>query len=460
MIDDPTRPRLHLTVRSGWINDPHGLTFHDGLYHVFAQHVPGVPPRWAPGISWAHLTSPDLLAWTELPVALVPGDGDGGVWSGSVVAPEGEPATLFYTSVDLDALDVGVARVARPSDGSWTSWTKGETVAALPADVPATTYRDPCLVRDGDAWWMLLGAGLADGTATAVVHRSDDLRTWKYHGLLATRHTSVTEPLWTGEAWECPQLFPLGDRWVLVVSVWDREHGPRDEVYAVGTFMDGAFTAQSWGRWAYGPCYYAGSGFVDRDGRRGMVHWMRDVVDPAGEWAGAISLPHLLRLEGDRVVAEPHPDLAARRGAAVVVGAGAGLAPGGAEGTGGGTEPVRIGAVCDIDWTMADASTAAELLVTDPDGAEVLRLTVADGTLTATVVDVAVVAGAAASTAGAAPGTWTMPLLDGRLRVVLDGPVCEVFTSVGVLGVPVRATSSDVLLTATGDATAVAHPLT
>jgi len=71
-----------------------------------------------------------------------------------------------------------------------------------------------------------------------------------------------------------------------------------------------------------------------------------------------------------------------------------------------------------------------------------------------------VVAGAAASTAGAAPGTWTMPLLDGRLRVVLDGPVCEAFTSAGVLGVPVRATSSDVLLTATGDATAVAHPLT
>ncbi|HWS57558.1 MAG TPA: glycoside hydrolase family 32 protein [Actinotalea sp.] len=426
MTTDPTRPRLHLTVQTGWINDPHGLTFHGGEYHLFVQHLPG-PAQWAPGVHWGHLTSPDLLEWTERPVALAPGDGDGGVWSGSVAAPDGEPATLFYTSVDLEALDVGVARIARPADESWTTWAKGERVAALPADVPATTYRDPYVLRDGDQWWLVLGAGLADGTATALVHRSTDLRTWMYHGLLATRHTSLTDPLWTGEAWECPQLFPLGDRWVLTVSVWDRAVGPRDEAYAVGTFTDGVFTAESWGRFAYG-AYYAGSAFVDREGRRSMVHWLRDVADPAGTWAGAISLPQVLRLEGDRLVAAPHPALAARRRPGPVPVDGAG---------------VSLEALWDLEWTLGAPGATAALHVAAPDGAGLVRLTAAGGTLTAV----------------AGEQSWTMPLLDADLRVVFDGPVCEVFTSAGVLAVPLRSTSAAVRLTASGDGTMTAYLL-
>lgn len=94
------RPSFHLSA-TGWLNDPLGLTFHGGQYHLFYQYVPDVP-MWDLACRWGHATSPDLVTWTERPVALAPGDGDGGCWSGSVVDPgDGTPAWLFYTSVNL-----------------------------------------------------------------------------------------------------------------------------------------------------------------------------------------------------------------------------------------------------------------------------------------------------------------------------------------------------------------------
>ena len=98
MSRSPTRPVLHFTSRSGWINDPLGLTHDDGTYHLFFQHVPA-GTVWDPGCAWGHATSTDLLHWAEQPVALSPGDGDQGCWSGSVALPEPGRPVVFYTSV-------------------------------------------------------------------------------------------------------------------------------------------------------------------------------------------------------------------------------------------------------------------------------------------------------------------------------------------------------------------------
>lgn len=79
-----SRPRVHLAPPAGWINDPLGLTYRDGVYHAFVQLNPH-GCAWAPECHWGHATSPDLLTWTQQPVALSPGDGDTGCWSGCVV---------------------------------------------------------------------------------------------------------------------------------------------------------------------------------------------------------------------------------------------------------------------------------------------------------------------------------------------------------------------------------------
>lgn len=405
MSTDASRPRLHFTTQEGWINDPLGLTWHDGRYHLFFQFVPG-QTVWGPDQRWGHATSEDLLHWTEGPVALEPGDGDGGIWSGSIAVPEdGGPAALFYTAVDVDDVQVGRARLARPTDDTWTSWDKKDVVATLPEDVDVVAFRDPYVFHDGSTWRMLLGAGLTDGTATALTYRSDDLESWTYAGLLATRHRDEVEPLWTGAVWECPQLFRLGDRWVLTVSVWEPIE-PYYEAYAVGDLVDGRFVAESWGRLSYGPSYYAGAAFADRDGGRGLIYWLRDVDGPTGTWASAHSLPHLLELDGNRVVATPHPEVAAaRRGAPTHLRDGDAV----------------VAVACDVEMTLDGPGSRATLTL--------------DG-------EVRILAAAAQVSVTTPAGEWSMPIGGTAVRVVVDGPVVEVFTAAGTLAVPVPVPAS------------------
>lgn len=392
-----TRPGLHFTARNGWINDPLGLTYDDGTYHLFFQHVPS-GTAWDPGCAWGHATSTDLLHWAEQPVALSPGDGDEGCWSGSVAVPEPGRPVVFYTSVGPPDLGLGTVRTARPVTGSgWTDWVKGPVVVRLPEDVPAEVFRDPYVFRDGDCWRMIVGAGLRDGTPAVLGYVSDDLESWSYDGVVAARPGPDAHSLWTGSAWECPQLFPLGDRWVLVVSVWHR-HALDHVAYATGTWSDGRFTAAAWHRLTWGGTHYAPTAFVDGDGHRGLLHWLRGVEDVGGGWAGALSVPHRLELEDGRLSVQPHPGVKALR-----------RRPVGAEVPDVPTDVVWRPGTAPLQLHRGDGRVVAELVVVG----DVLRLRVPDGP------------------------EHEVPCPDGVVRVLTDGPVLEVFTGPAVLAVPV-----------------------
>lgn len=421
-----TRPALHLTAEQGWVNDPLGLTYHDGRYHLFFQYVPG-QTEWGPNCHWGHATSDDLLHWSPEPVALAPGEGDDGCWSGSIVTLPGQPDAMFYTTVDIPDVQIGRVRVAHAADQSWTTWTKtGPEFAELPEGLDAVAYRDPFVFHDGDTWRMLMGAGLQDGTATALLHSSTDLIHWTYDGALASRHASETTPLWMGAVWECPQLFPLGDKWVLTVSVWE-PFIPHYEAYAIGSYADGRFTAEHWGRLTYGPCYYAGSTFTDADGSRGLIYWLRGVDDAGGQWAGANSVPHLLALQGDTVVARPHHNVEALRGDGQVL-------------TNGSILPIQ--GLADLEWILDSPSAAAHLELCDHDGELVLRLQTADGVLRAQTP----------------AGEWTMPLKGTAIRLLLDGPVCELFNQAGTMALSLPA-ADGLRASASGAGRATAHSL-
>jgi beta-fructofuranosidase len=395
-MSDPSRPRLHFTAAAGWINDPLGLTYRDGTYHLYVQHVPD-GAEWAPACHWGHATSPDLLSWTQRPIALGPGDGDGGCWSGSVVrAPDGE-TVLFYTSVATAQLDVGRVRTARPVDDGLDTWRKDPgVVVEPPSGVAARTFRDPYVFADGGRWWMLVGAGLDDGTAAALGYVSDDLRSWRYTGPVAARHRDETAPVWTGAMWECPQLLRLGQADLLVVSVWD--DGQLHSVAgAVGRFADGRFDVESWHRLSWGDAHYAASAFTDAGGRPGLVCWLRGVADVDAGWAGAISLPYLVELDGDRPVLRLHDAVADRRGA---------------------PEPSPA---LEVAWRPGDGH---RLRLVDDAGSEVADVRRAGDRLL-----VAAAGGASAE----------LPFGGGELTAVLDGPVLEVVGAGGVAAVPVAA---------------------
>jgi beta-fructofuranosidase len=413
-----SRPRLHFTARSGWINDPIGLTYHDGLYHLFFQYV-AEQTVWGPACGWGHAVSPDLLSWSEREPVLLPGDGDEGCWSGCLVRDDRGAATIFYTSVQLDDLAIGRLRTATPLDPTWDTWRKGPVLDVDPPE-GATIFRDPQISHDGDRWRMLVGSGRPDHTATALGYSSADLVSWTAHGEFASRSGADREGLWTGTAWECPQLIRLGDRHVLLFSVWEPWIGYH-EAYAVGRVVGEQLDVESWGRLTYGEAYYAGATFADADGSPGLVHWLRGVDDVEGQWAGAHSVPHQVHLDRHGVlVAEPHPNLGRRRGPHRSVGSGS---PG----------ATALPEAADVEWR--------------PDPGGTLRITAAGGLLLA---ELRVVGDELHLAVG--EQEWSMPG-GPQLRLVVDGPVLEVFGTAGVFAAALPAAGPRALVLSDGHGT-------
>lgn len=372
------RPSFHFTSAAGWINDPHGIAVHEGAYHVFYQYVPK-DVAWAPECSWGHAVGPDALSLTELAPILDPGDGDDGIWTGCLVP--GDPARIFYTVADLTNMDMARVRVATADDGTWDAWTKGPVVAAPPPGVGVLAFRDPYVLPYAGGWLMIVGAGLAGDVGGVLAYRSADLERWEYDGVLLSHRAEGF-----GDMWECPQLLEIDGRAVLVFSI-QVQHVGYDVRYAVGALTDGRFAATSWGVLTWGPGPYAPSAFTDADGRQCLTFWLRDIAGDG--WAGAHSIPYLLSLEGDTLVAAPHPDVsryAEPESSGVVPGAGI------------------------VSWSARDGES----------------LRIGAGVELRSGRDLTIRVGAE---------EWRMPRGE-DVRVVVDGPVLEVSSTAGVFAAP------------------------
>ncbi len=299
------RPRLHLTPDRGWLNDPHGITARDGGYHLFHQAVPDSLTHRTT-CSWGHATSPDLVHWEHRPTALAPDADEDGVWTGSLVT-QGDDATIFYTAVDLPDPGVGRVRVARPVDPAWDTWEKGEVVVHAPEQLDLVEFRDPFVIREGSGWRMFVAGAERGGRAVVPTWVSDDLRSWGYDGVALARSGAEQDP-WTGEMWECPQFFQVGDAWAMIGSVWSAPGNLHHAAYALGTLEQGRFSVERWGQLSSGT-YYAPSYFTDLAGRPSLMFWIRDVGDHDEGWQSCLSVPHLVELREDRLWLSPHPHL-------------------------------------------------------------------------------------------------------------------------------------------------------
>ncbi|WP_019482197.1 glycoside hydrolase family 32 protein [Arthrobacter sp. TB 23] len=298
------RPKFHFTSQ-GWINDPHAITFANGRYHHFFQYVPG-QTAWGLGCSWGHASGPDLFSLEELKPALVPGEGDDGVWSGSLIIDAAGTPTIFYTSVTSDHPALGAVRTATPLDDDWIEWQKGPIVLSPPVVESLSAFRDPSFIRSADGWHMIVGAAFADGRAGALGYSSTDGVTWREDGPVLSRSTNENRPLWSGAMWECPQIVEIDGQHALIVSVWD-DDVLVDVVYALGNFADGVFTVRTWRRLSYGPSPYAATTFQDAEGKPCMMFWLREIAGT--EWMGAHSIPYRISIEDDSLMLTPHPDL-------------------------------------------------------------------------------------------------------------------------------------------------------
>ena len=249
------RGQFHYSVKEGWLNDPNGLVYYNGTYHMFYQFYDD--NKWGP-MHWGHATSKDLIHWEEQPIALYP-DANGTMFSGCIVV-DAHNTSGFFDGIPGGLVAVITAdgngqrmKLAYSTDEGKT-WTKVDEIAADWTDDPLrdAAFRDPKVFRWEGKWFMVVAGG------PLRIYSSDDLKQWKCEAAYADLHT------------ECPDLYPfeVSDgqiKWVL-------SRGGR--FYKVGDFrvVDGS--------WRFVPdAEYANSDGVmnfGRDSYAAMTYYVQD----------------------------------------------------------------------------------------------------------------------------------------------------------------------------------------
>lgn len=311
---DPRRPQYHLLPARNWMNDPNGPIFWRGEYHMFFQYNPHAAV-WG-DMHWNHAVSPDMVRWQPLPVALAPthgGPDSAGCFTGSALV-NGDRVAILYTGVvsvpESEATIRDGAHSLRESQclafstGDLTHWTKvpQAVIPAPPPGLNVTGFRDPAPWRQGDVWYTALGSGIRGKGGAILLYRSRDLRHWDYlHPLYqgSSSGNTAPNPVDSGDMWECPDFFPLGDRHVLI-------HSTGGKAYWQSGVLDTKamlFHPERSGLLDAG-AYYAPKTQLDAHGRRILWGWIQErrpeAEYSAAGWAGVMSLPRVLTLDARR----------------------------------------------------------------------------------------------------------------------------------------------------------------
>ena len=306
------RPVYHHTPLYGWMNDPNGMFYKDGVWHLYYQWNP-YGSQWE-NMHWGHSTSTDLIHWEHQPMALEP-DWLGSIFSGSCVT-KGDEVVAFYTSAGHhQTQSMAVSR-----DGGRTFKKFSGNPVLTTSDVP--DFRDPRPFWNEDihAWNLILAAG-----QEMRIYSSKNLEDWKYESSFGKEYGNH------GGVWECPDLFKINDKWVLLCNI--NPGGPfggSATQYFVGQFDGHKFTCESMPKvtkWLdYGKDHYATVSFYNApENRRVVLAWMSNWQYanqvPTKQYRSSNSIPRDLGLftcrEETYVSVRPSKEMLAARGAKV-----------------------------------------------------------------------------------------------------------------------------------------------
>jgi len=299
-LDREYRPRLHFTPAKNWMNDPNGLVWHKGEYHLFFQHNP-YGTKWG-HMSWGHAVSQDLINWEELPVAIAE-DQDGSIFSGSAVSVGDEIVAIYTRHTETHQSQC----IARSTDNGRT-FVKYKNNPVL--DENKKDFRDPKVFKYEDHWIM---CAVQPWDHQVSFYKSTDLISWQ--------HLSNFGPAAAIDGvWECPDLFPLtidGEQvWVLLVSLNPGGLYGSGTQYFIGDFDGTTFTPKystEQPRWIdFGKDNYAGVTFNNEpNGKRVFIAWMANwdhlKEHPETSWSNAMTIPRelgLVRYENEVVITQ------------------------------------------------------------------------------------------------------------------------------------------------------------
>lgn len=334
---EPHRPQFHFSPPSMWMNDPNGMIYLNGEYHLFYQHYPD-STVWGP-MHWGHAISKDLVHWEHMPIALYP-DSLGYIFSGSAVVDQGNtsglgskdnpPMVAIFTYHNTEGEKAGkndyqTQGIAFSVDHG-RSWEKYAENPVL-ENPGKRDFRDPKVFwhESSEKWVMILAVG-----DHVELYGSKNLKDWDKLSEFGKNQGSH------GGVWECPDLFPLKvegqdqEQWVMLVSINPGgPHGGSATQYFIGDFDGKTFTNENPAEetlWLdHGKDNYAGvtwANIPDSDGRRIFMGWMSNWqyanVVPTSPWRSAMTVARTLSLEntpeGVRLISQPVKELAALRG--------------------------------------------------------------------------------------------------------------------------------------------------
>ncbi|MED4646537.1 sucrose-6-phosphate hydrolase [Bacillus inaquosorum] len=321
---DPHRQHFHIMPPVGLLNDPNGVIYWKGSYHVFFQWQPFQTGHGAK--FWGHYTTQDVVNWKREEIALAPSDwfDKNGCYSGSAVTKD-DRLYLFYTGNvrDQDGNRETYQCLAVSDDG--LSFEKKGVVARLPEGY-TPHFRDPKVWEHEGTWYMVVGAQTENMQGHAVLFASDNLTEWRFLGPITGAGFNELDEF--GYMWECPDLFSLQGSDVLIVSPQGLEtDGFRyQNVYQSGYFVGrldynkpelkhGGFTELD-----QGFDFYAPQTLEDDQGRRILFAWMAVPDQDEGthptidyHWIHCMTLPRQLTLSGQKLIQQPLPELKAMR---------------------------------------------------------------------------------------------------------------------------------------------------
>lgn len=286
----------HFHPAKGWLNDPNGLSYFQGKYHIFYQHCPNCEH---PGetMNWGHAVTDDFRNYEELPVALKPDMpyDIGGVWSGTAIEKDGR-LYCYYASIGKDGKQT--ISVAFSDDGlRFEKYENNPIIRDYPAD-GSNDFRDPAILCCGDRNYLVIAsADKKKGTGNLLLYSAENMLDWKYEGVLYEYDDC--------RYCECPSFIKYKDGYILSASVCPNHSNHYFEVM-YGSFDGKAFVPSIISHFQKGPDEYAGQIFRAPDGRAILISWV-----PGWDYRykrkciGCLSLPLELTVKKGRIYAYP-----------------------------------------------------------------------------------------------------------------------------------------------------------
>lgn len=311
-MSEKWRQKLHLEPPKGWLNDPNGLCYFKGKYHVYFQYSPE-SAEGAGKKCWGHYESSDMIEWKFTGIVLqpdIPEDRDG-VYSGSAFEKDGL-LHLFYTGNVKEEGDYDYILEGRGANVIKVTTKDGHSMSEKKVLLRNQDYPDfcSCHVRDPKIWeengvyYMVLGARTREDEGCVLIYQSFDLEEWTY-----TKSYAIPD---FGYMWECPDYFSLNGKQFLGIS----PQGLISEEYRFqNIYQAGYLYQEQFEEWDYGFDFYAPQTFDAADGRKILIGWMGlpdiDYQNPTVRFGRqhCLTIPGVLQEEAGKIKRYPVEEL-------------------------------------------------------------------------------------------------------------------------------------------------------